>query len=315
MEVWKRSRTDRLETLELSFKTSKLSVDVEWFRALVSTAVPNRSWHFHTNVETHFVLEGCVRFYFQGQGSEPNRYVDVSGGNVLLIPANMPHRLENASALPYYRMVLNAGLTPSQDDPEGQLVSQALQVDQPKLLPLSAQVNTLLEACIRESSAEICGYVSVIQCHLHLIVWQLARDISQSPRAEYAVKKRLDYISQRAAQIYRYVSDNIERNPSCKDIAEHIHLSTKQVQRVVSQLYGMAVKELVIDVRLKRSKSLLKDSALSLATIASMVGLSNEQSFCRFFRQMEGQTPHQYRIGAIPPQRSASEDAMDAWMA
>ena len=77
-----------LEALDLRVRTNHLLINVDWFRAIHHYDVPNHAWHEHTSMEMHFVVNGSVTFHL------PDRTVDVMGGQAILIPANMPHKLQ-----------------------------------------------------------------------------------------------------------------------------------------------------------------------------------------------------------------------------
>ncbi|HEX5246560.1 MAG TPA: cupin domain-containing protein [Gaiellaceae bacterium] len=47
--------------------------------------------HEHSNEQLTYVLEGCLRFRL---GDDGEQVVDVSGGEVLCIPRNLPHEAE-----------------------------------------------------------------------------------------------------------------------------------------------------------------------------------------------------------------------------
>ena len=53
--------------------------------------------HAHENEQLTYILEGALRFWLGDDGSE---VVDVSAGEVLHIPSNLPHKAEALEATP-----------------------------------------------------------------------------------------------------------------------------------------------------------------------------------------------------------------------
>src|ERR1044071_1599302 len=47
--------------------------------------------HSHDNEQLTYILEGALRFWMGGEDSEP---IDIHAGEVLVIPSNVPHRVE-----------------------------------------------------------------------------------------------------------------------------------------------------------------------------------------------------------------------------
>jgi len=51
-------------------------------------------WHSHENEQLTWVLEGALKFWIGGEGSQDVREVVVAAGDVLFIPSNVPHKAE-----------------------------------------------------------------------------------------------------------------------------------------------------------------------------------------------------------------------------
>ena len=277
-------------------KSSNIRIDIEWFRAIHHTRVPNNSWHAHSCLEIHFVTEGSNYFYFNSEA------IEVKAGQAILIPANIEHRLENESGEPYFRYVLNVAATPLNDDPEALFLQNALAIEKPICMPIDNPITSLLESCLDEANERISGFLTIIQSNIQVILMSIARELTQTRKANYYITEKSNYDKQRVQHIIRYIEQSTGFNLVIQDIANYMHLSTKQVQRIVKSQYGLSVKQLMLQMKLKQAKELLKNANLSINAIAGLVGFSNEQCFNRFFQGMEGQTPGKYRNGILPRQ-------------
>ena len=91
MDFMSHENIKNLEKLDIRFHVDSLFVDVEWFRVLHSSEVPNREWHFHKNIEIHYLHEGCMTFCFEGDT------VVLHPGQILVIGKNISHQLINTS--------------------------------------------------------------------------------------------------------------------------------------------------------------------------------------------------------------------------
>jgi AraC-like DNA-binding protein len=57
---------------------------------------------------------------------------------------------------------------------------------------------------------------------------------------------------------------------------------------------GVTFEEVVNDVRYRLARSLLRDPALSVSQVASLLGFSEATAFTRAFRRWSGETPAAY---------------------
>ena len=60
-------------------------------------------------------------------------------------------------------------------------------------------------------------------------------------------------------------------------------------------LTGSTPSEFIRTIRLRRGEQLLRQSQLSVAEIAYKVGFNNPRYFAKYFNEMYGMTPSQYK--------------------
>lgn len=102
----------KLAAMDLAFELDGLEVHVNWFRAYESTAVPLDRWHYHSDMELHFMLEGSANFAFEKD------LLTLRKGECVLIPAKYPHRLWGDTEHFSVRYVLALSLDYAGDDEE-----------------------------------------------------------------------------------------------------------------------------------------------------------------------------------------------------
>lgn len=79
-------------------------------------------------------------------------------------------------------------------------------------------------------------------------------------------------------------------------LAEELHLSRSQVNRVLKKHYGMTFREKLIQARLDRAARLLRSTELRVDAIAAEVGYTAPPSFYQVFKLRLGMTPETYRV-------------------
>ena len=81
------------------------------------------------------------------------------------------------------------------------------------------------------------------------------------------------------------------------EVADAVGLSKYHLCRKFNHLYGISPGKYLANLRLQKSCALLLQSHHhTIAEIASMVGFSNDNYFCKVFRKTFGTTPTQYRL-------------------
>lgn len=99
---------------------------------------------------------------------------------------------------------------------------------------------------------------------------------------------------ERIVEIISYVQKNY-MDVSLETLAEHFHLSKPYLSKYIKVKAGMTFQEVVKEERMKKAKTMLKESTQTVETIAANVGYENAEHFNRLFKKSCGMTPVQYR--------------------
>ena len=78
-------------------------------------------------------------------------------------------------------------------------------------------------------------------------------------------------------------------------LAQQLHLSRRQLARVLQKTYGMGFREKLIRARMDRASWLLRNTDYPISRIVTEVGYSSEPAFFAAFRAMFATTPQQHR--------------------
>ena len=92
-----------------------------------------------------------------------------------------------------------------------------------------------------------------------------------------------------------YISSNYNKNIDLEDIAQSACLSVNHLLRTFKQAYGKSPHQYLIQLRIDRSKYLLKNTRYTLNEIVEIIGFECPSSFIRLFKSLNKLTPGKYR--------------------
>lgn len=95
--------------------------------------------------------------------------------------------------------------------------------------------------------------------------------------------------------IVRFLKKEHNRDISSEDICKAFFCSRSQLSRKFNSRMGMSIREYINLLRIEDAKSLLGNSALTVAEVAYSVGFSDSNYFTLVFRKITGLTPTSYR--------------------
>lgn len=81
-----------------------------------------------------------------------------------------------------------------------------------------------------------------------------------------------------------------------EDLAKDLNISRVQLYRKVKAIFGISISEHINNLRLEKSKELLKTSNQNISEIAYAVGFSSPNYYSTAFKNKFGITPKEYRI-------------------
>lgn len=107
-------------------------------------------------------------------------------------------------------------------------------------------------------------------------------------------------LDDRRGAIESFIMNNLHRNPSLGELADHLSLSVTRTGHLVRELTGQSFLQLKQQRMLESARHLLISTPAKLEYIAAQVGFSDAGYFARFFRRKTGRTPTAYRRQGRP---------------
>ena len=247
--------------------------------------------HYHPCFEIHYIEEGEATFLC---GKET---VTATAGSLLIIPPRMFHK--EISSLP---KTSKMAFTLDVSAPE----KSATDSDEyfyntfPRTRVLTVFVNNnslkqdLLQ--LKKFSASASGDFASrekIRALAHLLTVDLYELLSKDAPKDTATLK--DTAVTREYEIDTFMALNFMSNSSRDELAGKLHVSPRQLHRIIKKSYGKTYREKLSELRLEIAISFLETTDKSIADIAEELGYSTNASFTAFIKNSTGKTPSEIR--------------------
>ena len=100
------------------------------------------------------------------------------------------------------------------------------------------------------------------------------------------------------SEIESYINAHLQKRITLSEVASSVHLSAKQISRIVMRECACTFLELVTKKRLASAEMLLKNSDMRVSEIAAQTFYGSESYFYTLFKKSYGMTPQKYRKAA-----------------
>ena len=145
------------------------------------------------------------------------------------------------------------------------------------------------ECCDKKSDSEISSVLAFLSEFIKL---PKIHDESKSLNDKNKCKaKNID----RLLKLDDIINTNFDKGFSNKEIAEILHISQRQLSRIVAENYSLSLRKMIMKKQLDIVAELLVTTTDSVEDIAFSVGFKNSNTFHREFKKRFGQTPIAYR--------------------
>ena len=251
----------------------------------------------HTNpgIELHLILEGSYHFDVEG------KRCDLQPGDALVTcPWQVHHGSDNHLDIGAFLVLLIK--------PEQFTQAEPLQLGAWSSLPheLQKECGVQLAAAPRP----IIRNARRIQQNLHALHQDLCHpELGQ----EHRVHQLLDEIILMAARgvgrqheqtknpiintITERIENNLTHNWGVAELAHMADISQSSLTRLMKKQLGCTPVQLIMQLRIKHSKTLLESTNNSIVQIAQQCGFSSAQHYANAFKKLTGITAKQWRQG------------------
>ncbi len=152
------------------------------------------------------------------------------------------------------------------------------------------QVDTLTHTMLLEFEQKSPGYRTMLKSYLQILFCMAMRNIKgQLDRAKPDTKRI-------SPEIFDYIDKNCFSSISLRDLSQKFFYSSSYFSHLFKETCGKSLSEYIKEKRITEAMRLLAESDMSISDICRTVGYQNRKLFNKFFKQIVGRTPTEYRI-------------------
>ena len=111
----------------------------------------------------------------------------------------------------------------------------------------------------------------------------------------HSLQNTTDKQSENLDRLVKYIYSHADENLGLDDLAREANLSKWYLIKVFEGRFNQSPQKYVAQIRWKRACQLIQFSAQSLKEISLQMNFDSQQSFCRWFKNIDGHSPMHYR--------------------
>lgn len=250
--------------------------------------------HNHAAFEVHLILKGhCVMYV-------DNTYYRLNKGDCCVIPPGRyhsqlpsPEDTVEKTCFRFHYQVL-PGPTPRASNEETQALNEILLGMNFHIQHNAKEYLFLVSEIMDELQTKSVGFIAQIE---NLFSQLLIRVIRSSPSATLTTytlpQKTPDDL--RMDRIEAFFWKNYKGQLGEEDLARSLNVSTRQLNRILNELYGLSFRQKIVNTRLEIAMDLLHNTDLTINQIAEHIGYQTPSNFHSAFKTNLGITPSTFK--------------------
>ena len=280
-----------LANAQLDIQLDDITIHIVWLSYSHYTRPPEKQEvtrsapHRHSFFEMHLFLQGGS--VYQAREAE----YAVQAGELLFLGKEVPHQFLDGT--PEWDKISLAFNITSRSSTTVARALKALTFSDVLVVRYDPAILTSFNDILNEADAQEPCYLEAIKARLLTIIIALVRMLSA--RMPKTAADKPPSIDTRIAEIDAYVQGHMQELVTLADIAQHIHISTKQINRILQRDFNLSGRDYIDRIKCEHAKDLLLHTDMPLDEIATAIGYANVFSFNKFFRRVEGLPPGLFR--------------------
>lgn len=239
-----------------------------------------------------YILEGSANFILS------DKAIPISAGTLIYFRPGTPYYFDGKVKV----IVLNFDMSREQADKKEALTPTKIgESFDAELIFENQPPKELSELAVIADAFEIENKIQ--ECLLHYCYPSAFSDSFTSAIIKYMLcyivqkeSTKLSSVPEIVQRINLYIQQNYDQELSNTQIASEFGYHSFYLNRVFKRHTGITIHQAVLLEKMRIAKSLLKETDLSVNSVAHEVGFFDSARFCTAFKKYAGCTPKEYRI-------------------
>lgn len=254
--------------------------------------------HLHDFIEIAYIRDGSGVHIINGQ-----RY-SVSAGDMLFINYGQTHEIIGDPSMKLVNFLFTPEFisnsllnTENISDVFAFTLSGELDQDFSFSLPIArfnssehAELQAITNAMLKEYRKKNHGYRSMLKAYMQLIFCMLVRNVREQDNTTPTAT-----LHKITPEILHYIDINCFDKLKLRSLAEKCFYTPSYFSRLFKETCGKSLTEYIKEKRISEASRLLAETALPITKISEIVGYQDRKLFNKFFKQITGMTPSDYR--------------------
>ena len=256
-----------------------------------------KEWHYHPEIELVYIVNGS------GTQFIGNNIDHFNAGDMVLVGSNLPHlwKCDDSFFKKDSQLWAESNVLHFLPDIFGEKFMS---------LPENKLIYDLLEKAkhgikISGNTKEIVfGYLKSLQFAKEgerlLLLLQILYTLSTSTDLQLITFNNMQHPNsakegERMNAVFQYLVDNYNKNITLEDISAQANLSPNSFCRFFKVRTKKTFSQFLMEMRVSNACKLLSETEKSISLIYGECGFNNSSHFNRYFKQINGITPLEYR--------------------
>ena len=256
--------------------------------------------HSHAFYELILVTDGEIEINIR-KTAISNQFI-IKDNDICIIPPDIYHCTRGTTP-ESAKLAVRFNYVTSESKSDGPSVSKLCSrllsdLTSPLIIPGGDKIHkTMLEIrnelhCPSIASHE---YINLLLGQLYLDLFRMLDKNELLTNENFSSLIQTHDVHERKIKIEEYIFNHFSEQITEDDLAKEMHLSKRQLSRVIDKLFGKTFRQMLCDVRLNRAAQLLIESDTTTEDIAHLVGYTSLSGFYTAFRNKFSLSAGQYR--------------------
>ena len=252
-------------------------------------------YHSHPTIELFYVVKGQANYIFSGGLSQKRITEHLKKGDLVLIDAECPHKLQIEKGC--HGLFLELGSMATDVDSVPAVDSYAVLCNCDSLIKGFGDKKYILLndfSFIRQTIQRLQSLLNtdkleyVDHYFTQTIIAELFLNINECYRKTFITNP---YIS----RIMEFIIREYQENITAPIIAKAVNMNETYMQKLFKKEMGDTLLEYITKYRISQSIALMRNTNMKFVDIAAQVGFNNRQTFYNAFRAFTGYNPLRYK--------------------